>query len=291
MKPLRFPTVAALWALLTKGGCAPLSLLPARNRTPEVADLPTDLSADFPVAFAQTELAAGLAPVLATYVDRGRVDYVGLQANRDRLYRFNASLARVTTATYAQWNEAAQIAFWIDAYNALTLQIILEHYPTRSILVVPGAWKRFKFNVAGREVNLDAIEHAILRQQFNEPRIHMALVCAARSCPPLRSEPYEGDRLDAQLDDNARIFLGNPANFAIDREKNTVKLSAIFKWFGRDFVATYGNDAAYADCSPAQGATLNFISSFISPADREFLVAGGYRVTYARYDWSLNAQS
>ncbi|MEO0946823.1 MAG: DUF547 domain-containing protein [Cyanobacteria bacterium J06641_5] len=279
MKPLKFPNAAALLALATKGGCAPLSLLPAKNITPAVDDLPA--------TFTHQSLAA----VLETYVERGRVDYAALQDNCQQLYRFNASLAQVKPEAYAQWSEAKRVAFWIDAYNALTLQVILAHYPTRSILVVPGAWTRFNFDIAGQELTLNAIEHEILRQQFNEPRIHMALVCASHGCPPLRSEPYSGDRLNAQLDDNTQMFLRDPANFAIDREKNTVTLSAIFKWFGQDFVATYGDEVAYAGYSPAQGATLNFISRFLNPADREFLASGSYRVTYARYDWSLNSQS
>jgi len=286
VKPLKFPTVAALLALVTKGGCAPLSLLPAKNITPVVDDLPA--------TFTHRSLEIDLATVLNLYVDRGCVDYAALQANCQPLLRFNASLARVEPETYAQWSQAAQIAFWIDAYNALTLQVILAHYPTRSALVVPGAWTRFKFHLAGQELTLNAIEHEILRQQFNEPRIHMALVCASCGCPPLRSEPYTGDRLEAQLDDNTRTFLRDPANFAIDRAQNTVKLSAIFKWFGEDFVETYGNgagDAIRTGYSPAQGATLNFISRFLNPADQEFLAAGGYRLTYARYDWSLNSQS
>ena len=140
------------------------------------------------------------------------------------------------------------IAFWINAYNSLTLVAIIDHYPIKptvvrslvvpqnSILQIPGVWTKLKFPMMGGEVTLDSIEHENLRPNFNEPRIHMALVCAAMGCPRLLNRPYDAHELDSQLDNQTMIFLSNPKKFRIDKESNSVYLSSIFKWFGEDFV-------------------------------------------------------
>ena len=124
--------------------------------------------------------------VLQTYVnERGLVNYAGLQANRQQLDRFNQSLGAVTPETYSSWNEAEKIAFLINAYNAFTLQSIIDQDSIKdSIRDIPGVWNKRTFALAGEQKTLDNIEHDILRKDFNEPRLHVALVCAAISCPP-----------------------------------------------------------------------------------------------------------
>lgn len=123
--------------------------------------------------------------VLKTYVnDQGLVDYAALQTNRSQLDQFNQSLGEVNAETYGSWNEAEQIAFLINAYNAFTLQSIIDQEPLKdSIRDISGVWNRRKFILAGEEKTLDNIEHDTIRKNFNEPRIHVALVCAAMSCP------------------------------------------------------------------------------------------------------------
>lgn len=116
-------------------------------------------------------------------------------------------------------------------------------------------------------ITLDGIENDTLRANFNEPRIHMALVCAAMGCPPLRSEPYLAKKLDDQLNDQTIRFLGDPKRFHIDRDKETVYLSSIFKWFGNDFVNEYGADKKFSGYSESERAVLNFISSYVTPDD------------------------
>jgi len=136
------------------------------------------------------------ATLLDTHVnDQGLVDYLALQTNRGSLDSFNSSLDQVTQDDYQSWTEAEQIAFWINAYNSFTLQSIIDQNPLKSsIRDILGVWKIRKFPILGQLKTLDNIEHNILRVDFNEPRIHMALVCAAISCPPLRQEPYQGDK-------------------------------------------------------------------------------------------------
>jgi hypothetical protein len=180
------------------------------------------------------------------------------------------------------------------------LKAIIDHYPIKasfwrslkfprnSIRQIPGVWTDLKFPVMGQRMTLDEIEHGILRQKFNEPRIHMALVCAAMGCPPLRSEPYVGDKLNDQLNDQARRFLADPKKFKIDRNEGQVALSPIFKWFGEDFIRTYGTNAGFSRFQPKERAVLNFIQNYLSAADQEYLFKGDYAISYLGYDWSLN---
>ena len=229
--------------------------------------------------------------VLETYVnDRGLVDYSGLQADREQLDRFNQSLGTVSPETYNSWGESEQIAFLTNAYNAFTLQSIIDRDPLEdSIRDISGVWNRRKFILAGEERTLDNIEHDILREDFNEPRIHVALVCAAISCPPLRNEPYTGKNLDAQLAEQTVKFADSPHGLKLDREDNKVYISSIFKWYGKDFIKTYGIEDKFAG-NDQQRAVLNYFSGQLKPKDSQFVESGDYDVKYLDYDWSLNIQ-
>ncbi len=243
------------------------------------------------------------ARLLLDFVDaRGWVDYAGLQASPQDLEAFVESLAELDPKLYESWDDPEKIAFWINAYNALTLKAIVDHYPIRaswlrslvyprnSIRQIPGVWTDLRWIVMGRAVTLDGIEHEILRRQFAEPRIHMALVCAAKGCPPLRWEPYRGERLDAQLEDQTVRFLRDPNKLRLDPEGGRVSLSSIFEWFGQDFVAHYGTDDAFQGRPPEERAVLRFVADRLEGEAREFLLAGRYEVHYLDYDWSLNEQ-
>ncbi|NET55594.1 MAG: DUF547 domain-containing protein [Symploca sp. SIO2E6] len=231
------------------------------------------------------------AEVLTTYVtEDGLVDYQKLQENRQQLDDFNAALGAVNPNDYESWSEAEQIAFLTNAYNSFTLQSIIDQNPLKkSIRDIPGVWKGRKFDVAGQTKTLDNIEHKTLRVDFNEPRIHVALVCAAISCPPLRDEPYTGEQLDAQLDDQTSKFLDSPHGLRIDREKDTVYISSIFKWFGKDWEQTYGVEDKFTG-NASERAVLNFISNYLSSEEKEYLEQGDYKLKYLDYDWSLNKQ-
>jgi len=239
--------------------------------------------------------------VLKTYVDdRGMVDYKGLKANRGPLDEFTASLSRLDPKVFDSWTDEEKIAFLINAYNALTLKAIVDHYPIEASLLkslvypknsirqIPGVWDKLTFRFMGRDMTLDGIEHGTLRANFNEPRIHVALVCAAKGCPPLRNEPYVGPKLDAQLDDQAAKFVKDRGKFRIDRDNNKVCLSSIFDWFGDDFVKTYGTDKEFSRFAEKERAVLNLIGRYVVPADRNYLLKGGFAIEYLKYDWSLN---
>ncbi|WP_283757871.1 DUF547 domain-containing protein [Roseofilum casamattae] len=279
--------LVALPSLLVLGSCAgsPSSTTNSAQPTSEVAQNNT-AGVEF-----SNETYAG---VLSSYVNaQGLVNYSELQTNRAALDRYNAALGNVSTSTYESWSEAEQIAFWTNAYNSLTLQSIIDQNPLKkSIRDISGVWKGRKFPIVETNKTLDNIEHKTLRVDFDEPRIHMALVCAAISCPILRNEPYTGDRLDEQLDDQTRIFLGSSQGLKIDRQANEVHLSSIFKWFGEDWENKYGagTDDKFAGNSKER-AVLNFVSQYVSAEDRDYLIAGDYKVKYLNYDWSLNKQS
>ena len=130
----------------------------------------------------------------------------------------------------------------------------------------------------GQNLMLGHIEHEILRKEFNEPRIHMAMVCAAMGCPPLRGEPYEGDKLDEQLDDQTRRFLGDSAKFKIDRDKATLYLSEIFKWFADDFVNKHGPRINIGSHDKKMSAVLNFIAPYLTDAQENYVLAGKYKI-------------
>ncbi len=117
----------------------------------------------------------------------------------------------------------------------------------------------------------------------------MAMVCAAIGCPPLRNEPYVGEKLDCQLDDQTRKFLANPEKFKID--ENTLGLSPIFKWFSDDFVTKYGSKQNIAKHNRKNSAVLNFISAHLKDNDRDYVLKGQFKIKYLKYDWSLNEQA
>ncbi|MHC4154398.1 MAG: DUF547 domain-containing protein, partial [Planctomycetota bacterium] len=204
--------------------------------------------------------------------------------------------------TYGKWSEEGQIAFWLNAYNGLTLKIIIDNYPIKSsffrsrvypknsIRQIAGVWDKITFPVMGRDLTLGQIEHEILRKKYDEPRIHVAMVCAAMSCPPLRNEPYTGQKLDEQLADQSRRFFTNPASFRADREKKVLYLSPILKWFAEDFINKHAPKKNIGRHNRKTSAVLNFIAAYLPKSEADFVLKGNYKVKYLKYDWSLNEQ-
>ncbi|MFQ5902341.1 MAG: DUF547 domain-containing protein [Candidatus Binatia bacterium] len=241
--------------------------------------------------------------MLARFVRDGWVDYRSLKRDREKLDGYVKSLSEIDRSAYETWGDKEKVAFWINAYNGLTLKIVLDNYPIKSsvrlssffypsnsIRQIPGAWDQITHPIMGRLLTLDQIEHEILRKQFNEPRIHFALVCASRSCAPLRSEPYVGEKLIEQLDDQVKVFLRDSKKNRFDREERVLYLSKIFQWFGDDFVRRFGNNG-FPNHGKKIRAVLSFISHYLSPKEREFLAWPDLRIEYLPYDWSLNEQA
>lgn len=266
-----------------------------------------ELSADTVAAMAVEGAeydATSYAEVLKRFVDDvGRVDYKGLKSEVSLLDGYLEALGTLPAATYAGWEQPDQIALWINAYNAFTLKAILNHYPIQkggfiaglrfpanSIRQISGVWDKLQWTVMGEGYTLNQIEHEVLRKQFNEPRIHLAIVCASVGCPILRNQPFEGGKLSEQLDDQARAFLGDETKFRIDQPAKTVYLSRIFDWFGSDFEAHYASENFGAH-DATERAVLHFVSGYLSDEHRGFLEAGAFSIAYLDYDWSLNERN
>jgi hypothetical protein len=217
---------------------------------------------------------------------QSRVDYAGFKADHDALRQVLKGWSAVGAAEFESWSKRQQMAFFINAYNGFTIDLVLTRYPDlKSIKDLGGVfqspWKKTFFNLLGHERHLDWIEHEQLRPRYEDPRIHAAIVCASIGCPALRDEAFTPARLEVQLEDSLRRFLG-------DRSRNRVRggklqVSPIFKWFRQDFEQghlgfTRVEDvfARYADLVTDE------------PAERERLRARQLPVSYLDYDWSLN---
>lgn len=248
----------------------------------------------------ETSFTLPYAQLLQQFVDApGHVAYREMKKNPQKLSQFVKELAQLSPSAFQSFSREEKLAFWINAYNALVLQLIVTHYPIHSsffaslrfpresIQQIPGAFDHPRFTVMGKKMSLDQIENDILRQKFHEPRIHMALVCAARSCPPLRQEPYQAKKLDAQLNDQAARFLQDPTRFRISTAKKRIYLSSIFKWFGGDFIPSYAPKKPTAR-SRKEEAILHFILLHLPPSKRPYLKDPSFSIAYLPYDWSLN---
>ena len=233
--------------------------------------------------------------LLTAVVHPPRVDYAALKAGREQLDRVVASLAAPSAETERSWARAQRMAFWINAYNVLTLRAIVDHYPIRagwftlaprnSIRQIDGVWTTLKSDVAGRHMTLDDIEHRILRPDFRDPRVHFAINCASISCPPLADRPYLAPTLDAQLDGAARAYLGSPEGVRLDGD--AVKVSSIFKWYGDDFTAQYAARVPGSREARERGI-LGAVVTFGPPAAAKQAGGGSARIDYLDYNWSLN---
>lgn len=214
------------------------------------------------------------AELLKRYVKDGLVDYSGLKKDEEVLDRYLMVLEEVRPEALLK---ESRFAFYVNAYNAWTIKLILTGYPGVESIKELGSflrspWKKKICRIDGGLKSLDEIEHEILRKHFNDPRVHFAINCASRSCPPLRGEPYEGEILEAQLDDATRSFINDPEMNRI--EGDTLHVSKIFDWFKEDFnddIPRFFLPYAEGDLKKALDEGRNRI-----------------RVKYLDYDWSLN---
>ena len=221
--------------------------------------------------------------LLKAHVVNGMVDYDAFAA-APTFPKYLASLA-ATDPTMLPRDE--QLALWINAYNAYTIQLIVAHRERESIrninrtlfLKLKGPWSEPLARVGGKNLTLDDIEHRIIRPTYKEPRIHFAIVCAAMGCPPLRAEAYVGSRLGAQLDDQAVIFLlGSPAKNRVDLASRVWYYSMIFGSYKDDFGGSVKEAARYAARWYPDGP------------EKQLLLGGEFSANQTSYDWTLNSQ-
>lgn len=239
-------------------------------------------------AVSAAEQHALLTGVLADHVRDGLVDYKNICKDN----RFEEYLGQLSNTDVGLLSKEESMAYWINAYNTFTIQLICKNYPIKSInelhtgglilgsVIGRTAWDKSFINVNGKSYSLGEIEHKILRPYFKDPRIHFAIVCAARSCPPLRSEAYEGFSLNNQLNDQGKIFLVKRADLnSFDADKRIANLSSIFSWFLKDF----GRNSK---------ELLEHLCAYLPESLSRDIKANpsAWKIKYNKYDWSLNEQ-
>jgi Protein of unknown function, DUF547 len=227
---------------------------------------------------------SGWTALLQKYYDPARgMDYAHLKAqDQQTLQKLRAALGRVNAGGL---DKQQQLAYWINVYNVNSVATIVENYPVKSIrdlstdpLIRLNVFKKERVPYGNAMLSLNDVENTKIRDGFHDPRIHFAINCAARSCPPIRTEAYSGARLDAQLDDQARRFLTGPNGAKIEMKGTTavVHVTKIMDWFGKDFDSWAGGKVA-------------FLKKHL-PADKARMLAQASKADfdYDDYDWDLN---
>ncbi|HET9651022.1 MAG TPA: DUF547 domain-containing protein [Usitatibacter sp.] len=227
------------------------------------------------------------------YVENGnasRVSYAGFLHDRAQLRGFLAEVQGVKRAEFDGWKKPEQEAFLINAYNAFTVEKILTRYPEiKSIrdfgTVFGNPWKDKFFTLFGQPAYLDMIEHEMLRKEgvYDEPRVHVAVVCASIGCPMLRNEAYRAEALDAQLEDAFRRFLSDHARNRYNPEKRRLEVSRIFEWYGKDF------EKGFRGFTSVKAMLARYADLLAERAeDRELVRQQKADVHFLDYDWGLN---
>ena len=217
-------------------------------------------------SFAQPDFKSWDA-FLKKYVSAtGDVDYKSINANRKELDAITKTFG--ATSVLTSWSKNDQLAFWINAYNVFTIDLIVNNYPIKSIQSLDGGkpWDVKRITIGGKKYSLNNIENDIIRPQFKDARIHFAVNCAAKSCPPILNGAFFGKSLDAQLDEVTKKFVNNAKYQNIVPSKLT--LSKIFDWYAVDF-----------------GDIVTFINKYSNVK-----VNKNASITYREYDWALNGK-
>ncbi|MGY0426331.1 MAG: DUF547 domain-containing protein [Polaribacter sp.] len=201
----------------------------------------------------------------------GVVDYKAFKENQGKLDSFISYLEK--TSPDKSWSANKKKAFWINVYNAYTLKIILQEYPIKSITNIKKkgktAWKIPFVKVGGKTYTLDHIEHKILRKTLFDPRIHVGVNCASKSCPKLLNIAFTEKNIDTELDRLMKDFVNDSLRNKITEKK--VEISSIFKWFKEDFTK--------------KGSVIDFLNKYSSTK-----INSKAKISYLKYDWSLNGK-
>lgn len=236
-----------------------------------------------------------LDQLLDLYVRNGDAYYRALRAERAKLDGFVNLQA---TTAVDKMSREEQLAFWLNAYNALVLKTIIDHYPitggsgaypAKSIRQIPGAFERLPHRVAGRTITLDQIEQTVLAG-FNDPRVFFAIGRGAAGSGRLRSEAFAPARIEEQLAETAAECVTRAQCIRIDREAAKVHASSIFSWREKEFTAAYSDKApaAFASRSPIERAIIAYVLPKLLPTEKEFLEKNSFQLVYTPFDWTLN---
>ena len=223
--------------------------------------------------------------LLKTYVNQsGEVDYAALKADRTDLDEYVRRLGESSPANRSEQfpNRAAQLTYWLNAYNAFVVRGVIDNYPTRSVLHLYGFFRRKDYIAGGTRLSLKYIEDKIIRRQYGDPRIHFGLVCASVSCPLLPREAFTHERLDEQLERLARQFINNQRNVTIRPGSREVWLNKIFDWYKKDFEEP-------KDPGCRKQSLLDYVKRYLQEGKRKVLDGVKRpKIKYYPYDWDLN---
>jgi len=239
---------------------------------------------DVPPTFDHTH--AEWTAVLAEHLEGSDFDYAALKKERAPLDAYLRTLESVDAKGFAAWKRDERYAFWINAYNAYTIRAVVEAYPVESITKIgtkeESVWDRsfvplgeLWSKAKGTKLSLNQIEHEVLRPEFKDARVHAAVNCASKGCPPLAAKAYAAKTLDDQLDATTKAWLADASRNRFEPSKKRVRLSKIFEWFPEDF--TRGGTSLGA-----------WLAKYAPEEHREFLAKGNFSVRYLEYDWALN---
>jgi hypothetical protein len=219
-----------------------------------------------------------------------QVDYRGYARDHARLTAYLSTLSAVTSQEFSTWSKPQQLAFLINAYNAYTIEKVLQRYPNLKSIrdfgrFIGNPWKDKFFTLLGEPRSLDDIEHGMIRApgRYNEPRIHVAVVCASIGCPALRPDPYTAEQLEQQLEDSMRRFLSDRSRNRYNAQEHAVELSRVFDWYGADFEQDHQGFGSVQDVVAKYADLLADL-----PADRDALRAKRATLRFLDYDWALN---
>jgi hypothetical protein len=233
--------------------------------------------------------------ILDLYVRNGDVYYRALKSDRAKLDGF---LNLIASGSTDKRPRDEQIAFWLNAYNALVLRTVIDHYPIaarssdypqKSIRQIPGAFERTAHRVGGRSVTLDQIEKEVL-PEFHDPRVYFALGRGAVGSGRLRSEAFVPARLEEQLSEVAAECVTRAQCAELNRDAAKMTVSSIFSWHEKEFAETYGDKApaTVSNRSPIERAAVAFVFPKLLSAEREMVEKNAFQVVYKPFDWTLN---
>ena len=236
--------------------------------------------------------------LLDAHVRDGLVYYRALQGDRARLNRYIASLnAPAIVSAYEGWSREQKKSFWLNAYNALVMQTVVNHYPIQgraknypanSIRQIPGAFERTLHAVAGKQVTLDQIETTILAD-LDDPRVYLALGRGAVGSGRLRSEAFSAKGVDRQLAQTKAQFAVTPRWSKVDTLTGKVSISPILSWRSAHFIKEYADDAFdLPKREPLELAVIGFLRPHLLDAEEEFVKKNTFQLTYEPFDWRLN---
>jgi hypothetical protein len=236
--------------------------------------------------------------LLDLHVRDGLVYYKALQADRGRLSRYIQSLnAPAVASDYPKWSDDQKKAFWLNAYNALVMQTVVNNYPIRgaakgyppnSVRQIPGAFEKTAHLIAGKLVTLDQIENTALAE-FKDPRVYLALGRGAVGSGRLRSEAFSTKMVDKQLDQTKAQFAVTPRWVKVNTLAGTVSISPIVSWRSPAFIEEYADDSFdLPKREPIERAVIGFLRPHLLEAEEEFIKKNTFQLTYEPFDWRLN---